>query len=214
MAVVVEVAAGNVIITLMDFKYSDNYVQHPKEHSLPEKNTNINHRDHSSMTPAENSAKEYYKLAGILALIAICASIMSTVVGFDWQEWMRWFMGGFFIFFGSFKLIGYEMFTLMFPIYDPLAKKNKLYTLTYPFIEVFLGFLYCVNLAALPRDVVTLFIMSIGAYGVIKSLPRGETIRCACLGNIIKLPLSTVTLLEDLTMAFMAFIMLISHFIL
>lgn len=202
----------------MDYQYSDNYAQRPRRRpQLDRETTAAAH----SMTPAhtmvetETSKKEYYKFAGVILVIALCATVMSVVVGFDWQEWMRWFMGGFFVFFGSFKLIGYEMFILLFPTYDPLGKRFKYYTYGYPFIELFLGFLYCANLYPLFRDVITVALLSIGAWGVLKNLPRGSAaIKCACLGNVIKLPLSTVTLIEDVTMASMALIMLISHFVL
>ncbi len=200
----------------MDYHYSDNYAQRPRkrpehheEDTEPHSHTAAAH----VMVPAENTKKEYYKLAGVILAIFACATLMSTMLGFDWQEWMRWFMGGFFVFFGSFKLIGYDMFILMFPTYDPLAKRFKLYAYFYPFIELMLGFLYCANLYPIFRDTVTVVLLSIGAWGVLKSLPKGETVRCACLGNVIKLPLSTVTLIEDVTMAAMGLIMLISNFV-
>lgn len=200
----------------MDYHYSDNYAQRPRRRpqTNDEETTKTAVAHKSAMVEAESTKKEYYKFGGIIVLIALCATTMSVVVGFDWQEWMRWFMGGFFVFFGSFKLIGYEMFILMFPQYDPIAKRFKLYNYSYPFIELMLGFLYCANLLPVFRDVVTVTLLSVGAWGVLKSLPRGETVRCACLGNVIKLPLSTVTLVEDVTMASMGLIMLISNFVL
>lgn len=203
----------------MDYQYSDNYAQRPRKRpQLDSKTTeaavNITHPPHT-MVHAESSKKEYYKFAGVILVIALCATIMSVVVGFDWQEWMRWFMGGFFVFFGSFKLIGYDMFIRLFPTYDPIGKRFKYYTYGYPFIELMLGFLYCANLYPVFRDTVTVTLLSIGAWGVLKNLPRGgEAIKCACLGNVIKLPLSTVTLIEDVTMASMGLIMLISNFVL
>jgi len=167
------------------------------------------------MAAAEDSQRERLKLAGVYGLIALCATIMAWVLGFDLQIWLEWFMGGFFIIFGSFKLIGYEMFVMMFPQYDPIGARYKLYTLAYPFIELFLGFLYVANLLPVFRDLVTLAIFGVGAWGVTKYVGRnqGEAIRCACLGNIIKLPLSTVTLIEDVLMAAMSVIMLISYFV-
>lgn len=156
-----------------------------------------------------SNAREYKKLAAVFVVLIIAATVASTVVGFRLEEWMRWFMGGFFIVFGGFKMIGYEMFIFMFPSYDILGRKFRLYTYLYPFIEVSLGILYILDLLGPIRDVVTLFIMTIGAIGVFKTLATKGQIRCACLGNVIKLPLSTVTLLEDLSMAAMALIMIL-----
>jgi hypothetical protein len=44
----------------------------------------------------------------------------------------------------------------------------------------------------------------IGAVGVIQSVMRRETIQCACLGNVFNLPMSKVTIIENLGMAAMA----------
>lgn len=208
-------------------QYYDNYVQRKRrrpnlsgEPRQPVGETvSVAHEsdhDHTEvMVPAQDLPRERYKLAGVYAVIALCATIMAFVLGFDLRIWMEWFMGGFFIIFGSFKLIGYEMFVMMFPQYDPIAARSKIYTVTYPFIELFLGFLYVANLLPGIRDVVTLVIFGIGAWGVMQYIGRtkGETIQCACLGNIIKLPLSTVTLIEDVLMASMSVIMLVGYLI-
>lgn len=169
-----------------------------------------NHNAHNDMVLPKTNAKEYAKLLGILLFLSIAALGPSTIAGFDAGEWMRWFMGGFFIVFGSFKLIGYEMFIIMFPGYDILAKKYKFYAWAYPFIEVFLGSLYVLNLMSIFRDVSTIAITAIGSIGIISAIRRSGPIQCACLGNVIRLPLSTVTLIEDLGMLIMAVVMLLS----
>lgn len=194
-------------------QYYDNYARH-REKSEPQ--TVASHSSHHdvAMLPAASNRDEYLKLAGVFGVIAICATIMSTVLGFDLQIWLEWFMGGFFVIFGSFKLIGYEMFVMTFPKYDPLAKRSQIYTYIYPFIELFLGFLYVANLLSGFREVATLVIFSFGSYGVLKYLAKNpEGIQCACLGNIIKLPLSTVTLIEDVLMAGLSGIMLVTYLI-
>lgn len=161
-----------------------------------------------------NTKTEYKKLAGIFIVIALCATIMSSVLSFDWMIWMEWFMGGFLIIFGSFKLIGYEDFVNTFPTYDPIAKKSAMYTYTYPFIELFLGFLYVADLAPVIRGIAALLIFAIGAFGILQKISNSSyEIKCVCLGNVIKLPLSTVSLLEDVMMATMAGLMLVSYFI-
>jgi len=162
-----------------------------------------------------DTKKEYKKLAGVFGVIALCATLMSFVLGFDWQIWVEWFMGGFFIIFGSFKLIGYEDFITMFPTYDPIAKRISIYNYTYPFIELFLGFLFTANLLPIGRNIFVIIILSIGAYGIMQKLSneRGQDIHCACLGNVIKLPLSNISLIEDVLMVTMSALMLVSYFI-
>jgi hypothetical protein len=58
---------------------------------------------------------------------------------------------------------------------------------------------------------VTLVLMLVGAAGVLKALLDKRAIRCACLGTALNLPMTTVTLVEDLTMAAMAAGMLVLH---
>lgn len=202
-------------------QYYDNYVQRKRRrpdlsgqrHGAPvtEAHTTQSH----VMEPAVDNRQERLKLAGVYGVITLCATIMAFVLGFDLMIWLEWFMGGFMIIFGSFKLIGYEMFIQMFPKYDPIAARSKAYTMAYPFIELFLGFLFVSNLLPMFRNLATLVIFGIGAWGVLKYISRtsNETIKCACLGDIIKLPLSNVTLIEDVLMAGMSVIMIIGYFI-
>ena len=206
-------------------QYYDNYAQRKRrrpnltsERRVATSDTNTPYPIVSEapvMVPAQSNRQEWLKLAGVYAVIVICATIMSYILSFDLRIWLEWFMGGFLIIFGSFKLIGYEMFIMTFPQYDPIAARSKIYTMIYPFIELFLGFLYVSNLLPVFRDISTLIIFSIGAWGVLKYTSRNnkETIQCACLGNIIKLPLSTVTLIEDVLMAGLSVIMLIGYII-
>lgn len=156
------------------------------------------------------SRKEYYKFGLVIAAIVL----VSTCLAY-WQNaltlqgWLRWFMGVFFVIFASFKFIGYNMFTVMFRGYDLLAMRSKAYAYAYPFLELGLGLLYIFNFIPMVRDLVTLAIMSLGAFGVARTIQRQHGIQCACLGNIIRLPLSTTSLVEDVGMAVMALVMLI-----
>lgn len=200
-------------------QYYDNYVQRPRRrpnYSSDEPTVNVADTavHETAMVPAVDTKQERLKLFGVYLVIALCATSMAFVLGFDLQIWLEWFMGGFFIIFGSFKLIGYEMFLQMFPEYDPMGRRSKVYTMLYPLIELFLGFLYVSNLLPFFRDVATLILFGIGSYGILNYIARNNSsIQCACLGNIIKLPLSSVTLIEDVLMAAMSVIMLLSYLI-
>ncbi len=178
------------------------------EPGKPKQTEHSEHHEH--MVAPESSRKEYLKFGGIILFLLFAGFGMSTLSGFHWEEWMRWFMGGFFIIFGSFKLIGLENFVVVFRDYDILAKKFRPYPYIYPFIEILLGMFYVLNMASIVRDIFTIALMLVGAYGVYQALQRRDHIKCACLGNIIKLPLTTVSLIENLTMAAMALIMLLT----
>ena len=51
---------------------------------------------------------------------------------------------------------------------------------------------------------------SFGSVGVCRALLSKRAIRCACLGTALNLPMTTVTLVEDVGMALMA-AMLVLH---
>ena len=50
--------------------------------------------------------------------------------------------------------------------------------------------------------------MGVGTVGVVRTLLARRKIRCACLGTVFNLPMSSVTLVEDVLMAGMAAVML------
>ena len=92
--------------------------------------------------------------------------------------------------------------------YDIVARIFTPYAYIYPFIELALSFGYFLNLPYI--NLFTVVIMITGAVGVAQQLLRGSKIKCACLGTYVKLPLTTVSLVEDLTMGVMALVLLFS----
>lgn len=163
----------------------------------------------SQMASAKSDAKEYLKFAGVIIGIFLISWYLQRQFGDSTESWMRYFMGTFFVVFAAFKFVGYRMFVEMFAGYDIVAKKFKPYSYLYPFIELGLGILYLADLVPAARDIITLVVMAVGTIGVFQEIyHRRSGIYCACLGNVIKLPLSTVSLVEDVSMAVMAAIML------
>jgi hypothetical protein len=57
--------------------------------------------------------------------------------------------------------------------------------------------------------VATIAVMVFGSLGVIRALTKGLDIECVCMGTVLSVPLSTVALVEDLSMAVMAGAMLL-----
>lgn len=78
----------------------------------------------------------------------------------------------------------------------------------YPFIELFLGIAYFDQWHLNIINFITLILMFVSALGVANELSKGKNIVCACLGALFKIPMTYVTLIEDLMMALMAFVML------
>ena len=97
--------------------------------------------------------------------------------------------------------------------YDPLAKKIPFYANLYPFLETALGIAFLIgwNLPVILS--ITLLVLSITSIGVIKTLVNKTEIDCACLGTLLKLPMTEATLIENIIMLGMSCILLISYFI-
>lgn len=168
------------------------------------------HHAHHTMVEAESTRVEYLKLAGIITLITIISFTLQAALGEPGlNDFLRWFMGVFFVVFAGFKFAGYKMFAMMYAGYDIIAKRFMPYSYAYPFIELALGIVYLTNTFGVGRDIFTVTLMGIGSIGVYHEVRRRSGIYCACLGNVIKLPLGTVSLIEDVGMGLMAIAMII-----
>lgn len=143
-------------------------------------------------------------IAGTVAIIAFTNGDRSP------HAMMRHFMAGFFLVFSFFKLLDLRGFADAYRTYDVLARAWPFWAILYPFVELALGIAYLVNLYPLMTNLATLVLMLLGAVGVLKALLKKQAIRCACLGTALNLPMTTITLVEDLGMAAMAAAMLLT----
>ena len=151
----------------------------------------------------------YKPLLLIFLFIAATTAIVSIDNGkIDVMLWMQYFMAGFFIVFSFFKFLNLTGFSESYAMYDVLAKRVKVYGLVYPFIELALGVAYLTDFEPTVTYIATICIMGFSSIGVIQSVLDKKKIRCACLGAVFNLPMSMVTIIENLTMVLMALIML------
>ena len=95
-----------------------------------------------------------------------------------------------------------------FRMYDPLAKKIPIYETIYPFIETALGLMFLMRFETNIALWVTLVILGITTIGVTKTLLDKKSIRCACLGTALKLPMTEATFIENAIMIVMVILML------
>jgi len=162
-------------------------------------------------TPAttEEPQPTYYPLVLILFYLLAAVSAVELSFGtYDWMRAMRHFMAGFFLVFSFFKLLDLRGFADSYAMYDLIAARWHGYGFIYPFLELALGLAHVANIHPLLTNIVTLALMSVGTAGVVRTIAQKRQLRCACLGSVIKLPVATVTLLEDAGMALMAALML------
>jgi len=184
---------------------------------LPEKYSISEKGNHTSETGL-NSVGEKTKLQQLKPLLMIFIYLFSAATLLNYKEWdtgefMLDFMGLFYIVFSFFKLLNLKGFPESFRMYDPLAKVIPVYGWVYPFIELALGLLFLMRLQITTALVITIVILGITTIGVTKTLLDKKSIRCACLGTALKLPMTEATFIENFIMLVMAISMLVIQFL-
>jgi hypothetical protein len=94
-------------------------------------------------------------------------------------------------------------------MYDVVAKKFPVWGYIYAFVELGLGLSYTTNMKSSFINYVTLVVMTVSIIGVLQSVFNKRKIKCACLGAVFNLPMSTVTIIEDALMIGMSIAMVI-----
>lgn len=130
--------------------------------------------------------------------------------GFDWMRWMRHFMAGFFLVFSFFKMLDVPAFAASYSSYDVLARRWLGWGYVYPFVELALGILFLLDFQPVLTNWLTLAVMGISTVGVAQSILKKRRFQCACLGAVFNLPMSHITLFEDLLMVGMSVLMLLT----
>lgn len=166
----------------------------------------------SAIDLPEKSLNTYKPLILIVAFISgVSLLTQYPFESFSSMIWMRHFMAGFFIVFAFFKLLNLSGFANSYSMYDIIAARWKGWGFIYPFAELTLGVLYLINFEPFATNVATIIVLGVSSIGVIQSNLNKKKIKCACLGDVFNLPMSTVTIVEDLTMVGMAVAMLFVH---
>jgi len=161
---------------------------------------------HNETAEQAKSWFETYKpILLIFAYITIIASIISFHNGtIHAMHFMQIFMAGFFLTFSFFKMLDLKGFAESYAMYDVVAKRIPAWGYIYAFIELGLGIAFIINFNPLITNMVTVAVMSVSIIGVLQSVLNKQKIQCACLGAVFKLPMSTVTIIEDALMILMA----------
>ena len=188
----------------------------PSKFTLIESNTqtvkqnNVFARDKKAPQGSKlEQLKPLFLIFGFLLLISSALNFR----GFTTLDFMLDFMGLFFFVFSLFKFLDLSGFALSFAMYDPLAKRLPLYGRVYPFLELILGFLLLAKIQLPIALLVTVILLSITTIGVCIVLLQKKQITCACLGTVLKLPMTQATFIENSVMIFMATFILLTHYI-
>ena len=188
----------------------------PSKFTLIEDNTqrvkqnNVFDRDKKAPQGSKlEQLKPLFLIFGFLLLVSSALNFRE----FTTLDFMLDFMGLFFFVFSLFKFLDLSGFALSFAMYDPLAKRLPLYGRVYPFLELILGFLLLAKLQLPIALLVTVILLSITTIGVCVVLLQKKQITCACLGTVLKLPMTQATFIENSVMIFMATFILLTHYI-
>jgi copper chaperone CopZ len=161
------------------------------------------HTKYGLMTASVKQTNQYYPLfliAGLITLVSFSTSFHERIYAYEHFEvrmFLHNFMTGFFLVFSFFKLLDVKAFAESFQMYDLLAAKLPVYGKIYPFIELGLGLLCLIHFQPNYVYWADIVIMTFGALGVIQSVVDKRKIRCACLGTVFNLPMSTITIIEN-----------------
>lgn len=161
----------------------------------------------AALNPANHSLKDYVPLIVVFGFIAAASATHVYVMGSTWLNWMNAVMGYFFLFFALFKLIDLPGFAEGYAHYDIFARRVKAWGFIYPFVELALALLYLANVLSPWLYSLTIVVTLINVISVAIKLSQKERFMCACLGTILKVPLTTVTLVEYGLMGVMAGLM-------
>lgn len=183
----------------------------PSKYTIQEKKeTNIFGSISGDKTETDKSKLEQLKPLLLIFGYLLTAAVLMNYSPWDTKTFMLDFMGLFFIVFSFFKMLDLKGFPESFRMYDPLAKVVPLYGWIYPFIESALGLMFLMRFEVEIALVVTLVILGLTTIGVTQSLFSKKSIKCACLGTALNLPMTEATFIENIVMLAMAVFMLLN----
>ena len=173
------------------------------------------HQQHAvAPIPFEDETKSwiatYKPILLIFAYITGIALLVEYMHGeFILMRWMNHFMAGFFLVFSFFKLLNLKGFAESYSMYDVVAKKWSGWGYVYVFTELALGIAFLTGFNPILTNTVTFVIMTVSIIGVLQSVMNKRKIKCACLGDVFNLPMSTITIIEDALMIGMSAVMVL-----
>ena len=199
---------GLVVVSIKDYEIAElNKILSPVGDYIVSKNS----------TKGKNIIISYFSTYKPI-LITLGLVLLLSVISFNNSEntingFMRFFMGFFFIIFSFLKLQNIKQFALSFSNYDPITKKFFRFGIMYPFIELILGVFFLTGSFLLFSNAATLFILIPQTFGIFNKLRNNQNVNCACLGTSFNIPLSNLTIIENLSMCLMAIYFISIHII-
>jgi hypothetical protein len=197
------ITCDKCVATVTGLLQGTKYTLHKLDGAMPAKPEQVMlAEDNASQASWLLTYKPLLILMGLILLASVLVQVPHGHI--HGAETMRYFMAGFFLSFAFFKLLDIPAFADAYAGYDLLAARWRGWGYVYPFVELGLGAAYLANWQPVLTNGVTLVVMGFSAIGVIQAVMNKRKIRCACLGAVFQLPMSTVTIVEDVGMVLMA----------
>lgn len=212
--VTIDLAKGEAEVT-MERHLTADVLQNalPEKYTVSEKDSgNVSASSISSTKTSEKTKLQQLKPLLLILFYITSAGVLLHYMDWSWKEFMLDFMGLFYIVFSFFKMLDLKGFPESFKMYDPLAKRLPIYGWIYPFLETVLGIMFLMRFQVYIAIIMTLVVLGITTVGVTKTLLDKKSIRCACLGTALKLPMTEATFIENTIMIAMALLMLLNVF--
>jgi copper chaperone CopZ len=165
-------------------------------------------RPASKATLLSAHGKVFLPLIIMTLLVILFTAAHTWWQGFSFHTVMQYFMAGYFFLFGGLKVYAWRGFIASYRRYDALAAYSLWYAALYPFLEIVLGVLYYFAVFPIAVNLFVFLLFMQKAESVYRAVQQGTTSTCACLGGAFSVPLTRVTVFEDVLMALMAFVML------
>ncbi len=193
-------ASRNVNVT----EVSNALVDTPR-YSAIEYNSRDGHVKTETIALEKTWFQTYKPLITVFIFITLVSLAYQVSMGmFNYHIFMNHIMAGFFIGLSFFKFLDLNAFSESFSSYDPVAQRWLGYGKVYPFIESVLGLLFISGKFLMLANALTILVLSLTTYGVYLRLQSKSKFQCACLGTTFNLPLSNVTIAENIVMIIMA----------
>jgi hypothetical protein len=193
--------------------------------------------DETAALPA-GAVAQYFDTYGPLITVLLAVDVGAVELGGTLQTELSLFLGLFMLVFGGLQLKNVREYVPSLGRYNGLARRYPAYGYALPFLEVMLGALFTYAGLARPSNLklvgwvnwsqylrlptvlngsliltlsclAVIFVFSVDAWGVVASLRKGRRPTCACLGLILAVPLSPLTVFEDVAMVVAAVTLLV-----
>ncbi len=144
--------------------------------------------------------KDYLPLIYVYLLTSFITFGLFYQFSFNFKQIVFSFLGIFSLIFGLLKIFRINDFVEAFSEYDFVTQKFRIYGYLFPVLEITFGISFLFQVDLLIIEILCLSLFIINSVSVTLALKKNQKFICACLGDLIKVPLSKISLFENLTM--------------